>query len=87
MIRRFERHAERGLVRVGGKFMKAISCPKCGSSRLRHFTDAYVIRTPVINDEGEIELLDDDTNEYDDSFFECDDCGHRPEEDELLPLE
>ncbi len=64
--------------------MKAIPCPKCGSSRLRHFTDAYVIRTPMINDNSEVELLDCDTNEYDDSFFQCDSCGYRPDEDELL---
>jgi hypothetical protein len=67
--------------------MTAIPCPKCGGANLRHFTDAYVIRKPVMNDEGEIELVDDDTNEYDDSFFECGDCGYRPEEDELLPAD
>jgi hypothetical protein len=46
-----------------------------------------VIRTPVINDDEEIELLEGHTNEYDDTFFECFDCGHRPSEDELLSSE
>jgi hypothetical protein len=64
--------------------MKAIPCPKCGSADLRHFTDAYVIRVPMMNSDGEIELVEDDTNEYDDAFFECGACGHRPDEDDLL---
>lgn len=65
--------------------MKQILCPQCGSDSLNHYTDAYVLRTPVINEEGEIDLIDERTNEYDDSFYECAECGHRPAEDELVP--
>ena len=64
--------------------MKQILCPECGSEFLLHYTDAYVLRTPVTNDRGELELVDDRTNEYDDSFFECAECGCRPSEDDLL---
>ena len=64
--------------------MKEVRCPFCGSDFLLHYTDAYVLRTPVINSEGQIELTDERTNEYDESFFECGDCGCRPSMDELL---
>jgi predicted nucleic-acid-binding Zn-ribbon protein len=64
--------------------MKEIACPKCGSRNVHHYTDAYVLRTPVIREDGSIELLEYQTNEYDDCFFECYDCGYRPTEDELL---
>jgi len=64
--------------------MKEVLCPRCGSDSLLHYTDAYVLRTPVINDEGRLELTVERTSEYDDSFFDCEDCGYRPTEDELL---
>lgn len=64
--------------------MKEVPCPRCGSDSLMHYTDAYVLRRPVVNDEGQLELRDERTNEYDDSFFDCEDCGYRPTEDELL---
>jgi hypothetical protein len=64
--------------------MKQITCPECKSSEVHHYTDAYVIRTPVIKEDGSIDLIEDRTNEYDDRFFECFDCGYRPTEDELL---
>lgn len=64
--------------------MKKVPCPRCGSDSLLHYTDAYVLRAPVINDEGQLELRGERTNEYDDSFFDCEDCGYRPAEDELL---
>lgn len=66
--------------------VKQVLCPRCGSEYLLHYTDAYVLRTPMLNDEGELELIDDRTNEYDDSFIECAECGHRPEEEELLGI-
>ena len=64
--------------------MKKVSCPKCGSRDVHHYTDAYVLRSPVVRKDGSIRLLEHQTNEYDDSFFECLDCGCRPTEDELL---
>lgn len=64
--------------------MKEVPCPRCGSHTLLHYTDAYVLRTPMVNDEGQLELKDERTNEYDDNFFACEDCGYRPTEDELL---
>ncbi len=64
--------------------MKEMPCPRCGKDSLLHYTDAYVLRKPVINDEGQLELADERTNEYDDNFFDCEDCGYRPTEDELL---
>jgi predicted nucleic-acid-binding Zn-ribbon protein len=64
--------------------MKKIVCPRCGSEEFHHYTDAYVLRSPIIDDEGGIQLLDSHTNEYDDCFFECFRCGCRPTEDELL---
>jgi hypothetical protein len=68
--------------------MKNLPCPRCGGNSLLHYTDAYVLRTPVINEEGSLKLLYERTNEYDDSFFDCEDCGYRgyqPTETELLP--
>jgi len=64
--------------------MKEVLCPQCGSDSLLHYTDAYVLRRPVINDEGQLQLADERTNEYDDNFFDCEDCGYRPTENELL---
>ena len=65
--------------------MKPVICPRCKGHDVRYYTDAYVLRVPVLDEDGEIVLLDDQTNEYDDCFFECLDCGCRPEEDELYP--
>ena len=64
--------------------MKEVLCPRCGSDSLLHYTDAYVIRKPLINDEGQLELADERTNEYDDNFFDCDECGYRLMGKELL---
>ena len=64
--------------------MKRIICPKCKVSEMHHYTDAYVLRVPVIKEDGSIKLLDDQTIEFDDCFFECPECGFRPTEDELL---
>ncbi len=64
--------------------MKEVRCPQCGGGSLLHYTDAYVLRRPLINDEGHLELVDERTNEYDDNFFDCDDCGYRTTDDELL---
>lgn len=64
--------------------MKEVYCPRCGSDSLLNYRDAYVLRRPVINDEGQLELADERTNEYDDNFFDCEDCGYRPTEEELL---
>jgi hypothetical protein len=64
--------------------MNQVLCPQCGSDSLLHYTDAYILRTPVINDEGQLLLTGERTNEYDDNFFDCEDCGYRPTEDELL---
>jgi DNA-directed RNA polymerase subunit RPC12/RpoP len=63
--------------------MKQVVCPECGSQRLRHYTDAYLVWTPVLEDDGTLGKLDSETEEYD-GFFECRDCGHRPSEEELL---
>ncbi len=65
--------------------MEPVVCPRCKGHDVRHYTDAYVIRVPFLDENGEIVLLDDDTNEYDDCFYECLDCGYRPAEDELYP--
>jgi DNA-directed RNA polymerase subunit RPC12/RpoP len=67
--------------------MKPVACPNCGSGKVFHFTDAYVVRNPVIDDDGSIELLESHTNEYDDCFYECSDCGNKPDEYELLGKE
>ena len=53
--------------------MKEVLCPKCGSDSLLNYRDAYVLRKPVINDDGKLELIDDGTNEFDDNFFSCED--------------
>jgi DNA-directed RNA polymerase subunit RPC12/RpoP len=63
--------------------MKHIVCPECDSQRLYHYTDVYVLRTPVVKEDGSLGLLDFDTDEFA-GFFECCDCGHRPTEAELL---
>lgn len=67
-----------------GVVMRQIVCPECESRKVHHYTDAYVIRTPTISKSGKLKLLAFCTNEYDDSFFECLDCGHRPSEAEIL---
>ena len=64
--------------------MKQVVCPSCGGPDVHHYTDAYVLRTPVVNEDGSVGLLECQTNEYDDCFFECLDCGCRPTEEELL---
>ena len=64
--------------------MKSIVCPKCGGLSVYHYTDAYVLRTPVLNQDGTLVLVNFDTNEYDDQFFECFDCGSRLTESELI---
>jgi hypothetical protein len=63
--------------------MKQIACPNCGSRKLRHYTDAYLVWTPVLQDDGTLGKLDPEKEEYDE-FFECRDCGHKPTEGELL---
>ena len=63
--------------------MRRIVCPSCGSHELHHYTDAYVLRNPVMQDDGSIGLLVYRTNEYDHQFFECLKCGKRPTESEL----
>lgn len=64
--------------------MKPIICPECKSQEVHHYTDAYVLRTPVVKRDGSIRLLACQTNEFDDCFFECLQCGYRPTEEELL---
>jgi hypothetical protein len=64
--------------------MKPVRCPLCGSQEIFHYTDAYVLRRPYVNEVGTLDLVEDQTNEYDDCFFECMECGCRPTEDELL---
>ena len=63
--------------------MKDVLCPECGSPNVRHLTDAYLLRYPVLKEDGTLGLLECDTLEYD-AFFECPDCGHRPTEAELI---
>jgi DNA-directed RNA polymerase subunit RPC12/RpoP len=65
--------------------MTPVVCPKCGSQSVFHYTDAYVLRKPVLREDGALDLVEYDTNEFDDSFFECFDCGYRPVESELIP--
>lgn len=62
--------------------MKQVVCPECGSEALRHLTDAYVVRIPFAHDDGTIELLEFDTEEYAE-FFECRSCGLRKSSSEL----
>jgi predicted RNA-binding Zn-ribbon protein involved in translation (DUF1610 family) len=63
--------------------MKDVLCPECGGPNIRHLTDAYILRYPFVNEDGSLELRDCDTLEYG-AFFECPDCGHRPDGAELL---
>jgi DNA-directed RNA polymerase subunit RPC12/RpoP len=65
--------------------MDQILCPRCGSECLFHYTDAYVLRTPFLDDKGSLRLIDEQTTEFDENFFQCARCGHRPEEDDLVP--
>jgi hypothetical protein len=64
--------------------MNKVLCPKCGGSKIYHYTDAYVLREPVITMDGSLRLIELGTNEYDDQFFECIECGYRPSEKEIL---
>jgi hypothetical protein len=63
--------------------MKEVTCPICGGHNVYHYTDAYVVRRPRFEDDGAIQLVELETVEYDDCFFECTDCGARPSESEL----
>jgi hypothetical protein len=63
--------------------MKQIACPECGGPNVNHYTDGYLLRTPVIKEDGSLGLIDCDTLEYEE-FFQCCDCGHRPGEAELI---
>lgn len=63
--------------------MRSIVCPSCRSESIFHYTDAYVLRKPILKQDGKIDLIDYDTDEYDESFFECVECGLRPSETEL----
>jgi endogenous inhibitor of DNA gyrase (YacG/DUF329 family) len=63
--------------------VKNLPCPECGGPNIRHLTDAYVVRYPFVKEDGSLGLRDCDTLEYD-AFFECPDCGHRPNESELI---
>lgn len=64
--------------------MKPIVCPKCGGASVLHYTDAYVVRRPIVGHDGKLSFVDCYTNEYDDSFFECLECGQRSTEAELI---
>ena len=63
--------------------MRDVRCPQCGGPNVMHYTDAFILRTPVVREEGAVVLVDCDTEEYA-AFFQCPDCGHRPNESELL---
>jgi DNA-directed RNA polymerase subunit RPC12/RpoP len=63
--------------------MKRIVCPECGNQAVRHFTDAFLVWTPILRDDGALGHLDSTTEEYAE-YFECSDCGHRPTESELV---
>jgi hypothetical protein len=63
--------------------MKEVVCPECGSSNVSHYTDAYVVRSPILKDDGSLVLLEVDTLECEE-FFQCFDCGHRPSTEELI---
>jgi hypothetical protein len=63
--------------------MGRILCPNCGGESLFHYTDAYVLRTPVGDGDGKLRLMYEQTTEFDENFFQCATCGHRPEKDEL----
>jgi hypothetical protein len=64
--------------------MRPVVCPSCGKKSIFHYTDAYVLRKPVLKPNGKLDLVEFDTNEYDGSFFECLECGRRPSEGELV---
>jgi hypothetical protein len=64
--------------------MNLINCPKCGNQTIYHYTDAFVIRTPVLKTDGKIGFIEDCISEYDNCFFECTYCGYQPTEKELL---
>ena len=78
------RSMRRNLIYGWRNKMRQIACPKCGSPKVYHYRDAYVLRTPVIGDDGKLSLLEYQTNEYDDNFFECLNCGERATEAELI---
>jgi rubredoxin len=59
-----------------------VICPECGGQNVMHYTDAFILRTPVVR-RGGVALVDCDTEEYD-AFFQCPDCGHKPSEAELV---
>jgi hypothetical protein len=63
--------------------MKEVVCPECGGGGVSHYTDAYVVRNPVVKEDGSLELLSVDTLEYDE-FFQCFDCGHRPSAEAII---
>lgn len=63
--------------------MRQVTCPECGSSKLRHYEDVYLVWTPVLEDDGNLGRLNPETEEYSE-YFECKGCGHRPSESELL---
>jgi hypothetical protein len=62
--------------------MKQIVCPICRSERVFHYTDVYVVRKPVLQEDGSFELLEFETEEYQE-FFKCRECGVMPWEKEL----
>ncbi len=64
--------------------MMQIICPRCGNPDVYHYTDAFVLRRAVVQEDGSLGLVEFGTNEYDDNFFECLRCGQRPTEEELL---
>jgi len=63
--------------------MNQILCPKCRSEFLFHYTDAYVLRTPFLDEKGSLRLVGKETTEFDENFFQCAHCGYRPEEEDL----
>jgi hypothetical protein len=66
-----------------GVCMKEVVCPECGGSDVTHYTDTYVLRNPIVKEDGSLELLEVDTLECD-AFFQCFDCGHRPSAEALI---
>lgn len=70
---------------MGALNMREVVCPQCGSRKVFHYTDAYVVRKPHITaDSAQIEFEKIGTEEYDDFFYLCRDCEYRPDEKELL---
>jgi hypothetical protein len=63
--------------------MKHVLCPECGGPNVMHYTDAFILRTPMVREEGRVALVDCDTEAFAE-FFQCPDCGHRPNEAELI---